>query len=360
MKGLRHFRGRALLSLISLILCLCGTAIAKQECPAGDVIYFASFSVPESSLKAVLKEAFLRNGRVRFVFRGVPEKNGRLITLREFTHMLKKLVRDVAQEIKEQGLYAPGRVRFQIDPVLYRKFSLRRVPAFVFCPEQRILIGDVSLSMAERYLKVFSDRQRILYGHDYEIEEKDLLKLAKELSVQEKDFTSLVKKVSKRAKKRLLTGIRLPHAKSPYERRVSLAEKVMDEGRRLYALLEDAPENVKKVLLIDHTTAERLVKNIASVSRGEVVIMADAENPEQMRLVEKILQKNKKAVALLSGYMETYYWKHYPQVFPLHKYEADMWEVKELPAVLFLNKQGEVVIRVGLRWLSEYPFSGSK
>jgi len=58
-------------------------------------------------------------------------------------------------------------------------------------------------------------------------------------------------------------------------------------------------------------------------------------------------------VALLSGYMEKYHWKHYPQVFPLLKEEADTWEVKELPAVLLLNKQEEVIIRVGLRWLSQ-------
>ena len=121
----------ALLGLISLFFYLilpgyevnakqCPQEDLDKLCPQGEILYLASFSIPDSSFKTIIKEAFLRKGRTRIIFRGLPEdKNKKIMNLKEFSQRFKPLVDEVIEEIKNLKLDAPGKLRFAIDPRVF-------------------------------------------------------------------------------------------------------------------------------------------------------------------------------------------------------------------------------------------------
>ena len=334
----------------------CPRENTSKLCPEGDTLYLVSFSVPVSSLENVFEEAFLRNGRVRVIFRGLPGKDKGIVTLAQFSARLRKIVDKAISRVKDSGAYAPGKLRIAIDPRVYAGFHVNSAPAFIFCGKgtQRMVIGDVSLEMAENYLNRFPEKKKILYGPSYKIEEKDLRLVAINftknfLQKRHCDYNS----VAKKARKRLLTGYRLPHAKKAQRREIKLSSALLDSKNELIWEFKKAfgltklPEQVRKVLDISPQKAEELAGTIASTQAGQEIIMADSQDPRQMASVLARLRANKKAVALLSGPMEDYYWKYYPKVFPLHSYEAERWNIRSLPADLLLNNKGVIVIQEG-------------
>ncbi len=349
----------------------------KKLCPAGEVLYLTSFSVPETSMISVIEEAFMREGRTRIIFRGLPEENGRIYSLKDLSDKLRPLVEEAIEKVRALKVPAPGKVRFAIDPRVFSKFNIKKVPAFIFCgkKEYRMIVGDISLDMAEYYLKKFSDRKIVYYGHTYEIREKDLRVVVLNFTqdfIKRKysDFTHLAKEISEKARKRFFTGYKLPRATTHTRREISLADLILKTRDEIINEFESAfgikklPEEVRKVLLnVDRDKAEEMARTITSFEAGEEVIMADAEDPEQMKYVLKILNnlkqgkdqdkgsKNraKKIVILLAGQMEQYYWKYYPYVFPLKKEHVKRWHITGLPARLFLNKKGIIVVEEGFK-----------
>jgi len=222
-----------------------------------------------------------------------------------------------------------------------------------------MVVGDVGLEMAKNYLRRFPERMKILYGPSYQIKEKDLRLAAVDFTKRfiEKNYGSfdqITKRMAKKARKRLFTGYKLPPAKEVQRREIKLSSALLASKDELIQEFKEAfglgelPEQVKRVLDISPQKAEELARAVASTQAGEEIIMADSEDPRQMTFALARLKANKKAVALLAGPMEDYYRKYYPKVFPLHEYEAKRWGIKGLPARLFLNNKGIVVIQEGL------------
>ena len=365
----------ALLGLISLFFYLfylilpgyevnarqCPQEDLDKLCPQGEILYLASFSVPDSSFKTIIKEAFLRKGRTRIIFRGLPEdKNKKIMNLKEFSQRFKPLVDEVIEEIKNLKLDAPGKLRFAIDPRVFDALKIESVPAIIFCGKKpRMVIGDVSLEMARIYLNKFSDKTRVFYGPEYHIKEKDIRLVASNLFnniFTSKDFNKKAREVAQKARKKFLTGYRLPVAKNYSVKKYNLVDLILKEKMQTINEFKTAfetntiPPEVKKVL--DNITPEKakeLAKKITLMEAGEEIIIADADDPEQVKYALQRLKKNNKAVALFAGNMEKYYWKYYPKIFPLKKYLVKKWNITALPARLFLNKKGEVILEEGWR-----------
>ena len=340
----------------------CPSAPVSSVCPSGDTLYLVSFSVPQASLESVFEEAFLNEGRLRVVFRGLPQNDGRVVTLAQFTAQIKKTVKTAIAKVKRSGAFAPGKLRIAIDPRAYTVFDIDSVPAFVFCndtSDPRIVVGDVGLEMAKNYLQRFPHRPRVLYGHTYPIKEKDLRVLAIDftnefIKTHFGSFDETARVVSKNARKKFLTGYRLPPAASFSRREVRLADmllsvkdQIIQDFKQAFGL-DELPQQVEQVLNLSPDKAQELAALVANVEAGQEIVMADSQDPQQMAFALARLKANEKAVALLSGPMEDYFRRYYPRIFPLHDYEAAMWDIRGLPARLFLNKQGVIVIEEGI------------
>ena len=368
----KHFNKMALLVLISLFFFLmlpgyeanarqCPQKDHDKLCPQGEILYLASFSIPDSSFKTVIKEAFLRKGRTRIIFRGLPEdENKKIMNLKEFSQRFKPLVDEVIEEIKNLKLDAPGKLRFAIDPRVFDAFKIESVPAIIFCDKKpRMVIGDVSLEMARIYLNKFTEKTKVFYGPEYYIKEKDIRLVASNLFnniFTSKDFNKKAKEVAQKARKKFLTGYKLPLAKNYSIKKYNLVDLILKEKSRMIKEFKTAfetdniPPEVKKVL--DNITPEKakdLAQKITLTQAGEEIIMADADDPEQVKYALQRLKKNNRAVALFAGNMEKYYWKYYPRIYPLKKYQVEKWNITGLPARLFLNKKGEVSLEEGWR-----------
>lgn len=368
----KHFNKMALLSLISLFFFLmlpgyeanahqCPQKDHDKLCPQGEILYLASFSIPDSSFKTVIKEAFLRKGRTRIIFRGLPEdENKKIMNLKEFSQRFKPLVDEVIEEIKNLKLDAPGKLRFAIDPRVFDAFKIESVPAIIFCGKKpRMVIGDVSLEMARIYLNKFTEKTKVFYGPEYYIKETDIRLVASNLFnniFTSKDFNKKAKEVAQKARKKFLTGYKLPLAKNYSIKKYNLVDLILKEKSRMIKEFKTAfetdniPPEVKKVL--DNITPEKakdLAQKITLTQAGEEIIMADADDPEQVKYALQRLKKNNRAVALFAGNMEKYYWKYYPKIYPLKKYQVEKWNITGLPARLFLNKKGEVILEEGQR-----------
>ena len=368
----KHFNKMALLILTNVFLILtsigqgqnikkCSEEKITNLCPEGEILYLASFSIPDSSFKTVIKEAFLRKGRTRIIFKGLPEnKNKKIMNLKEFSQRFKPLVDDLIKEIKNLKLDAPGKLRFAIDPRVFDAFKIESVPAIIFCGKKpRMVIGDVSLEMARIYLNKFTEKTKVFYGPEYYIKEKDIRLVASNLFnniFTSKDFDKKAKRVAQKARKKFLTGYKLPLARNHSIRKYNLVNlilkgknKIINEFKTAFQM-NDLPPEVKKVL--DNITPEKakdLAQKITLTQAGEEIIMADADDSKQVKYALQRLKENNKAVALFAGNMEKYYWKYYPRIYPLKKYQVEKWNITGLPARLFLNKKGEVILEEGLR-----------
>lgn len=331
------------------------------KCPEGEVFYLTSFSVPETSLRTIIKEAFLRNGRTHIVFRGLPDKKSGdfpVWTIKELTHKLKGIADEVAREIVRQNFEAPGKLRIAIDPVLFRKLKVKTVPVIVFCEPNntyRMLIGDVSLEMAEYYLRTF-DRKVVAYGPQYEIKERDLINVAIEYEkTHEKPLNR--KTIAERAIKKVFTGYRLPRAEAYRKKTYTLSDLILARRNDILqkiSLAEDVPPQIwSQIFLLDEAEAQKIARTTAMLHKDEEVIMVDASDEKQVNWALNELKSNPKAVVLMSGYMLPYY-KRYPlKVFPLKKWQAEKWNITSLPARVKLTSDAKVVVEEGFLFNSQ-------
>lgn len=106
--------------------------------PASNVLIFVSFSMPKESLRGWLKEADKIKAPV--IIRGLVHNS-----FRDTTTAIMHLVTD-------------NRGGFQLDPTLFKRFHIEKVPAVVLisasclarenCNEFNVMYGDVTLDYA--------------------------------------------------------------------------------------------------------------------------------------------------------------------------------------------------------------------
>jgi len=338
------------------ILALENNVGASEICPPGDVLYLASMSIPDTSLKEVIMEAFLTHGRVRLTFRGLPEKNGEIFKLPEFVRKLRPIVESAARDVKRMGVPAPGKLRVVIDPRPFDFFEVSDVPTFAFCEgnNTRLVIGDVSYSIARSYLEKFPNRKVIYYGPRYDIKEKDMRTELVELTLRIYKEPNL-KTIAEKARKRVFTGwTGLPKAEQTTRREVSLSDLIWIARDKLLknvqlALKEEAPVDSywKDLFFLSQDDVNRIVEQTVSISANEEIMMVDAKDTSNMKKVLEHLKKNPRSIALIAGSMEQYYWKFPGRVYPLKKEDVQRWGIEGLPAKLYLTKKGKVVIEEG-------------
>ncbi len=122
-----YLLGTCLFSCLLLAAALKAGAASPEDLAKGDrVLYFASFSIPESSLRKTVEQA---------------EKVGAVLVLRGLKN---DSLLDTAQAI--QALIGRRNVSFQIDPPLFRECGIAEVPCT--CYRGWKVYGDVSLDYA--------------------------------------------------------------------------------------------------------------------------------------------------------------------------------------------------------------------
>jgi len=114
---------------------------AQQYQSFGDLLIFASFSMPEQSLRQLIAEVHRVNGHL--IMRGLVNNS-----FKDTTREIYRLIQD-----SRQGGVA-------IDPTLFKKFNIEKVPAFVvvdhhdlsrqLCAKYDVIYGNVSLEYALR------------------------------------------------------------------------------------------------------------------------------------------------------------------------------------------------------------------
>lgn len=118
----------------------------------GDLLIFVSFTMPPASLQQLIADAHLVGGRL--VIRGLVNNS-----FKDTTQALYTLIR----ESKQGGL--------MLDPMLFKKFKIIQVPAFVvadhsnlsqpICSKYDVVYGNVALEYALHKIASAGDEREI-------------------------------------------------------------------------------------------------------------------------------------------------------------------------------------------------------
>ncbi len=119
----------------------CGNALSVKADQQITLYVFVSFSLPEETWLTLSKEVEKVGGVL--VLRGLPENS--------FNRLAVKM-----HALRKQGVH----VAVQIDPRLFTKFGVEKVPCFVTVDEEKFdkLSGNVSLAFALRKMETKSSQ----------------------------------------------------------------------------------------------------------------------------------------------------------------------------------------------------------
>lgn len=171
---------------------VCSSCGEESHYSRGQIFYFISASMPEESLRVSLARAVAINkespDKVLCVMKGLVENNLKA-TIKKFYSLIEG-----SHELKSQNL------PIAIDPTLFTKYGIERVPVLVIDSDEGtgIVRGDVSLEWAISRAEKLEDSGKV--GNTYEVAEMDMAEfLASKQASIEADVKSRAREMIRKA-----------------------------------------------------------------------------------------------------------------------------------------------------------------
>lgn len=287
----------------------------------GRVLIFASFSIPPATLKNLLDQATEPN--VVLVFRGVPKGSNVSETVRRLKRMLPR------------EAHVP---HVLLDPTLFRRYGIDRVPSFVLERESQhkaiTAVGAVNTTWLRRMAASVKAGQEHLgqRAESYEIAETDLI-LEMQQRLASIDWTARREAAMRNFwNKRQGTFVDLPESRERQEFLVDPSVRVTED-------LEDADGN----LLV---AAGQTFNPLAWAPLSKTIVVFRGTDPKQVATAAELARAARvggRGVILLTTDLETTRgWAHLSElesrlagaVYVLPETLVERFHLKRIPATV--------------------------
>jgi conjugal transfer pilus assembly protein TraW len=312
------------------------TRAPETQASAGQVWIFGSFSLPRPTLTQLLKEA--SEPGVVLVLRGVPAKATVPATIRRLQTFLPNSER------------VPNVI---LDPALFRRFDVQRVPTLVLSRAQGlrpvIVQGAVSVAWLRRMASALTTGGEHLgkRAEDFEIAETDLIEeMQRRLAAI--DWTARRERAASAFWPRLRsTFVRLPQTEQPRQVIVNPTVRVT----------QDVTDAEGHVLIAAGETFNPL--NLVPLSK--TLIVFQGTSPPQVRtamsLAQAVRERGRGVILLTTDVDTARGWSHLAQleqafeaaVYLLPQALVERFQIKRVPATIVAQGAALVITEVPVR-----------
>lgn len=303
-----------------------------------EVILFASFGVPEYTLKSMLKAAVQSDIPTRIVFRGLKDKDG---SLKEASLAIQKLI--ASAKLDKQP-------KVQIDPRLFNQYSVQYAPTMVYRGNGKTVSGS-GLESIETFVQEARETKQSgslgSFSDVYPIKERDILEV-----IQER-----LAKIDWEAKKRDAIGRFFKRQQMP------LTELNQDDDIR-YAIdprvrfTRDQTDNRGNI----YAKAGEIVDPTQSMPFTTTMYVVDGRSERQLRWLEATLDPTQSGMQyiLLSALPSSKDFEEFGRLQKrfgrrLYLLQADMlkkFQMEHVPAKVEILKGQIRITEIGARTLS--------